>query len=184
MIRFGSLILGSAVAAALTVTVAGAGPAEPPLECKGTIKPVETLPLPHAPAPREKPAGLPDGKCSQIVITAWRTTSDYSATEPLTPHEKTAAMGKSLAQCTYSLHVQSSVMVKFVATTTIPDWMVTLSYRPSSSSTDPMIWEEKHPVVINWHLRPKTGLATIKLPILSPPQNKAKPTPSKHPLAR
>jgi hypothetical protein len=127
------------------------GKTPPPSKCKpvgyhamldavGTIKP-------------HNPLSVPTGNCSQIKITAWRNEYDYTCGDPLTPHESTTAVGRSLKECSYKLPVEEGHMVSIRATTTIKGWCVVLTYK-DSSETSPAIWEEKHPVTINWLLKP------------------------------
>jgi hypothetical protein len=115
------------------------------LAAVGTIRPAPVAPLGKG--------KLPAGKCSQITFTAWRNNYDYSCTEPGTPHESTTATGPDLNHCSYSLPVEISHMVVIKATTTIPGQRVVLSYA-DRSETSPAIWEEAHPVTINWLLKP------------------------------
>ena len=109
------------------------------LSAVGTIKPAT-------------PGVVPTGTCSQITITAWRNEYDYNCNLPRTAHETTTAVGPDLNNCTYDLPVEMGHAVVLKATTTIPKYRVTLSYN-NSSETSASIWEEKHPVTINWLLK-------------------------------
>jgi hypothetical protein len=133
------------------------GPSAPPTTCKsvmyqgalaaiGTIRPAS-------------PGTAPTGQCSQITFTAWRNNYDYNCNEPRTAHESTTAAGHDLNSCSYSLPIEMGHMVVIKASTTLPGWRITLSYN-NSSETSPSIWEEKHPVTINWVLKPM-----LKVPV-------------------
>jgi hypothetical protein len=127
------------------------GPTAPPTTCKavmyhatlaavGTIRPVS-------------PGVATPGQCSQITLTAWRNNYDYNCNEPRTAHESTTATGSDLNNCSYSLPIEMGHMVVIKASTTIPLRRVTLTYN-NSSEMSAAIWEEKHPVTINWVLKP------------------------------
>jgi hypothetical protein len=126
------------------------GPTAPPTTCKavmyhatlaaiGTIRPVS-------------PGVATPGQCSQITLTAWRNNYDYNCNDPRTAHETTTAAGPDLNNCSYDLPVEMGHAVVLKATTTIPTWRVVLPYN-NKSETSPSIWEEKHPVTINWVLK-------------------------------
>jgi hypothetical protein len=109
------------------------------LMATGTIRPVT-------------PGTAPAGSCSQITLTAWRNNFDYNCTDARTPHESTQATGKDLNNCVYALPIEMGHMVVIRATSAVPMWRVTLDYN-NNSETSPAIWEETHPVTINWHLK-------------------------------
>jgi hypothetical protein len=125
------------------------------LSAVGTIKPV---------APNPAPAG----SCSQIRFTAWRNNFDYNCNDALTPHESVTATGPNLSKCAYDLPVEMGHRVQIKATSSIPGARVVLTYN-DSSETSVSIWEEKHPVHIDWLLKP-IGL----VPHLSPVPHKSK----------
>jgi hypothetical protein len=117
----------------------------------------------------------PAGTCSQIRLTAWRNNFDYTCNDALTPHESATATGPNLVKCAYNLPVEMGHMVSIRATTAIPGWRVVLTYN-DSSETSPAIWEEKHPVTIDWLLKGPVVLGPHPTPPphLTPLPHKAK----------
>ena len=111
------------------------------LSAVGTIKPAVAVLGPP-----------PAGSCGQITLTAWRNNFDYNCNLPRSPHESTTARGHDLSNCSYDLPVEMGHMVVIKATTTLPNARVVLTYN-DSSETSPGIWEEKHPITFNWHLK-------------------------------